>query len=72
MKLLKELRKKHGKTRKELEIATGCKSPQAYSNLEECARYYTIKQILDIYAVFNDVTGSGAAEFVEKLKKESK
>jgi len=72
MKLLSELRKKYNIKRPELVKLFSCNSLQAYDHIEKKANYYSIAQFLKTYEIFKDLTGNGAAEFIEKLKKEVK
>jgi hypothetical protein len=70
MKLLSELRKKYKLDRTYLKDFFGCKTPQAYDNIEKKANYYSIAQVVAAYELFKLKTNSGAAEFIDKLKKE--
>jgi hypothetical protein len=45
---------------------------QSYDAFENIHKRYTVKQFLRVYELYNDTTGNGAAEFIDKLKKEVK
>jgi hypothetical protein len=72
MRLLKELRIKYKLDKEMLIKFFGYELRQSYDAFESIHKRYTVKQFLRVYELYNDTTGNGAAEFIDKLKKEIK